>query len=345
MTTATIRYSLNETGRKASLLAGGTGQANQEIQLDSSDPVFARVLSRAAVSESGQVTLNLATYPYPSFPEPQTALQLLEWLDAEDTRKAAEKAMAAADKRAETLAVLVERRTGKIQISQGYDRNGQEVSFGGVAHVNILREAPDLPDKASQELASSPEALAWIADLAIQNQARREQAMLDAQPLVASVIQSEKEAAEAKAVKQAAADARKIEMGGLASDRLFRIEDGVLMTCPCYDNGSRSKNWLAVISLNSASPGGLAREFATKARGDGVYIVSSLKVGDPVEFGADSYSSRGRRSPERWYGFVVALSATHIVLREVTTGKAAIKAAAKFEEALEGSTSSKGDGQ
>ena len=50
----------------------------------------------------------------------------------------------------------------------------------------------------------------------------------------------------------------------------------------------------------------------------------------PSNSGADYYSGKGRKNATRWYGFVVAVSATAILLRESATGKAAIKAGEEF---------------
>lgn len=71
------------------------------------------------------------------------------------------------------------------------------------------------------------------------------------------------------------------------------VEHGALCSVPVYEEHKRGKNWMAIISVNPASPGGIDREFVARARGQYYYHVDAALVGKPVEFGADYYTARG----------------------------------------------------
>ena len=105
------------------------------------------------------------------------------------------------------------------------------------------------------------------------------------------------------------------------------VELNALTECPCYESHKRGKNWAATIRLDPASPGGLSRDFWPRAHGEYYYLLpKSLRVGDAVEFGADYYSSGGRKNANRWYGVVRAISDAEITLEKHGTGKDACKA-------------------
>jgi len=110
-----------------------------------------------------------------------------------------------------------------------------------------------------------------------------------------------------------------------------KIENGALVTAPIYENHTRGKNWLAAISSEPAAPGGLNRDFATRAGGDYLYLVpADLTPGTPVEFGADYYSGRGKKHAARWHGFVVSVSDTELALCECDSAREAIAAGAAY---------------
>lgn len=110
-----------------------------------------------------------------------------------------------------------------------------------------------------------------------------------------------------------------------------KLEQGAMMSVPVYESHRRGRNWMAVIQKDPKSPGGLARTFMEQARGEYFYLINGVKVGDPVEFGADYYSGSGKRSSTRWYGVVVALTDEEIVLEEYPTAATAIEASQKYE--------------
>jgi hypothetical protein len=110
------------------------------------------------------------------------------------------------------------------------------------------------------------------------------------------------------------------------------MEHGALVGAPVWEKHKRGKNWWARISIDPQAPGGLARDFAEKARGEGYsYIVPQwAKPGTPVEFGADYYSGRGRKYTSRWYGYIEQVSADALVLVQCETAREAVRQAQEF---------------
>ena len=104
------------------------------------------------------------------------------------------------------------------------------------------------------------------------------------------------------------------------------VQDGALVKAPVWEDHKRGKNWAAVISKDPRAPGGLARVFVERARGSYLYMVDGLVVGQPVEFGADYYSTRGNLSRRRWYGVVRAVGNDAIEFEEFPTPAKAIAA-------------------
>lgn len=89
----------------------------------------------------------------------------------------------------------------------------------------------------------------------------------------------------------------------VGDEYVLHIENGAFINVPVYETHKRGQNWMARVQKDPKSPGGLKREFAERARGDEYYYIvpKNWRVGDFVEFGADYFSSGGRRSRTRWY--------------------------------------------
>jgi hypothetical protein len=325
---ASIRYSLSPAGQKAHILAGGDGKNVQTIEVGRDDPDFARLLARGTVGADGNVLLN-RQYAM-SYDAPQTAASILDDLDAQDREEAERKAKAGEQKRLETLAVLTERRTRNTQAQVSVDRAGKVVIYGGVAHASYTYGQANWPYDADSTVRGSDEAKAWEAELEVAKTASHEAALAEAKAKLPAILEAEQKAAQDKEEKAVKLIARKEAMGGAADDYLCRIESGAFANVPLYSSHKRSKCWLATVTVSPSSPGGLSRDFAAKARGEGYYMVPSLSVGDAVEFGADTYSGSGRKSPERWYGFVVAVTEDAVLIRPCAGGKSACKAGTKF---------------
>lgn len=106
---------------------------------------------------------------------------------------------------------------------------------------------------------------------------------------------------------------------------IFQIEQGAFITVPHYIDDRRAKNWAAVIAEDPTAPGGLKRTWLTRAKGRFIYQAGGLRVGMPVEFGADYKSQRNR-----WYGFVVKVTETAIEFQSLPTARQAIQEALEF---------------
>ena len=317
---ATINYWLTEAGRKASILAGGSGDERQTVRVEFGHPLFPRIVELGTVG-TGEVVLDAGSpYGDRKFAAPAGPAHLVAYVEAELARAAAKRQADVEAKRQETQVVLDGRITRQTRYTY---------TWGGWTEL-----AADWPYNADTDVTGSNTAQAWVADLAAANTAA--EAACDALKPAWEAKQARLKAeaiARASAIASALA-ARCIELGGKADDLLLKVEAGALVQVPkgCWESHSRGKNWLAVISPNPSSPGGLERSFQEKAKSDYFYLISGLSVGDAVEFGADYYSGRGRKSPTRWYGFVVAKAADAIVVRNYAGGKTAYKAARKFME-------------
>lgn len=93
-------------------------------------------------------------------------------------------------------------------------------------------------------------------------------------------------------------------------DTIFtaKVEQNAILSAPVYEKHVRSKNWLAKIHLDPKSPSGIGRAFCERAKGEAYYFINGLKVGDPIEFGGDYYSSSNNVHRHRWYGVVTKIS-------------------------------------
>lgn len=101
--------------------------------------------------------------------------------------------------------------------------------------------------------------------------------------------------------------------------RSLPVELGAFTNVPIHESHKRGKNWLAVITPDPRSPGGIGRAFATRAYGKYYYIVPPLEPGDAIEFGADYYTGGGRKVPRRWYGVVREVGEHEVVVEQCDT--------------------------
>jgi hypothetical protein len=77
-----------------------------------------------------------------------------------------------------------------------------------------------------------------------------------------------------------------------------------------YEGHSRGTNFCAKIWKDPKSPGGLGREFCSKACGDYAYDLATLSVNDVIEIANDYTSGGGRRSRIRHFYIVCEICAT-----------------------------------
>jgi hypothetical protein len=325
---AKIIYTLSPAGQKASILAGGDGKSEQTLEVENTDPLFPRVVARGEIGKDGAVKLEVWGWQWKA-DAPLTAGGVLDALDAMDAKKVADEAAAKESKRLETLDVLKERRTIKHKDSIGIDRDGAKASSYYVSG-NHCYETANWPYQADAGVLASPEAVAWVSELATAKQSAEDAELNRLRCELPVKLAAEQAAADAKVAATAKRTAIKDSLGGEAGDYLIRIESGALTDAPCYVSHKRGKNWFAVIEPDPTKPGGLDRAFAAKAKGDSYYILPTLAIGDAVEFGADYYSGSGRKNADRWYGFVVASTAEWLLLRKIGGGKTAYKEGQKW---------------
>lgn len=339
MAIVTIRIALSAAGQKASLLAGGDGKPAQYLAVESGSPDFVAVLERSGVDGNGVACWHFAGCEDPRFDVVPTVAEVVTAAVAQ----AAAKAKAAAEKVekivASTRATVVERKT----VARRGCAIVQATEGSGVVSADVGYDYLEAwwPYPVDETIKGSPESVAWIAELAAARQVTHDAALIEAQAKMDAKI-VEKAVKDAAAAEVAAKRAAWRQVNGIVDgDRVLKIEDGALVTVPsgCWESHSRGKNWLATISVDASKPGGLDRDFAAKAKGDSYYLLPSLNPGDAIEFGADYYSGGGRKTPTRWYGFVVQIlestgingdAGRWLIVRECASGKAAVKAGEKY---------------
>lgn len=118
----------------------------------------------------------------------------------------------------------------------------------------------------------------------------------------------------------------------------FATENGALTEVPVWERHKRGRNWAAVIAKDPRAPGGLARAFLPRAHGEYFYMVEGLRPGVAVEFGADYYTTSGRKQSDRWYGAVVEVRADAVVVEPASSGRAAVERAAGIRAAAAAAT-------
>lgn len=324
---ATIKYRLSTSGQKASILAGGDGKSDQSLAVASDHPLFTVALGQASVAHDGEITLDLGSYRGDCEPSQGVAFDflpsvedLLAVVPTRRARKLATEADAAERTRQRTLAVLKER------LAREHVRIVSTPTGEGVRYTFV---EPDWPYPCDAAAIASPEAVAWLGEVKAANDAARAVADAEVMRLDAERIEARRIAAEAEAQRRA-------DLGMEDGDDDFTVEDGALTQVPpgLWETHKRGKNWMATIAVDPKAPGGLARDFAEKAKGESFYILPSLAIGQAVEFGADYYSGSGKPSRTRWYGYVKSINADRLILHECGTGKAAVSGGAKYAASL-----------
>ena len=317
-----VKFRLSGEGRKAALLAGLCADEYQTIEVAADAPEFREVVAAGKIGEDVCEVECCYAQQWGHVP---TVREILSDLAQRASEKAADEAAKRSAALAEISEVFAARRTVTRAGSYGYGATE--------AKYETRQAAWPQSDMYAAELL--PETAAWVAELSTTNAAAKAAA-----EKLSGELKAAKEAADAadKTAKAQAETERRAALGLQDGEFDYAVEGGAIMRVPCYDTGRRSKNWMATITVDANKPGGLDRDFAAKAHGDAFYILPTLSPGDALEFGADSYSARGRKSPERAYRFVVRVEVTngngYIVLRKCKTGKEACREGAKFAEKL-----------
>lgn len=336
----TIRFDLNEAGRKASILAGGDGKQDQVVEVPQDSPHFAAALEQAEVANDGTATIRFYGSQFDRVPTVEELLGVraakVAAHKAEHQRRVAahkaEQQRRAEVNIAEFRAVLAEKRTEKSAFTVGE----KSFPFETPAWPHHYSEMPGAEE--CRAIMDSAEAKAWTEQLANDRAAAE------------GAAHAEREEQEAAERQRIADEAKRREewrekYGLVEGDIALRVEDGALASIPrgYWESHSRGKNWMALISSDPTKPGGLDRTFTQKAKGDLYYMLPFWMAGDAVEFGADYYSGGGRKSPKRWYGFFVRSfdgenydgeATSYVVLRACSTAKEAIKAGEAHRKSL-----------
>lgn len=106
--------------------------------------------------------------------------------------------------------------------------------------------------------------------------------------------------------------------------KTFKIELNAMLEVPIWETHKRGTNWAAIIEKNPDSPGGIGRDFLTKAKGDYYYKVDKLSLNSPIEFGADYTSNGGKKYRKRWFGVVIKITEEELYIQEYLTARQAI---------------------
>jgi hypothetical protein len=324
---AKVLVRLSQAGRKASILAGGDGAEELTLLVTPDAPEFRAVVEAGAIGPDGvKLDLRYCTWDLHGYGDhikwdhaPTVAEALADW-----QRRAAE--------------YMAKKEQDQKQVDEMIARDKAE----DAAAIAVWSALP-LTERIKRPVANG------YAEIVLAKLRRGSTEALAPEAYAEAVAEVERIKGEVDAAKKAKKDADaarrsawRESLGLEEGDIAIRIEAGALTDVPddCWQTHKRGKNWLAMISVDPSSPGGLSRNFAAKAKGEFFYLLPDLSPGDPVEFGADYYSGSGRKSPTRWYGFVVKIvhatrlfsegEADYLVLRECGTGKGACKAGAKF---------------
>lgn len=311
-----IKYRLDGVGQKKSIIAGGDGATIQELEVARDDPHFAEVVEHSKVNHNGsEAMIDMSCVDYTNaWPEFDHVPTLDELLAAyhERNRKMQERKDKEAAEDATALAAYV-----ALPLAERVARDGGQ-GVWKLVPLNLHRCRPLSRTAEYDVLIAVPAYAEAVAEL----ERLRKIDRLEAQR------KSEEKAAAVKAERE--------RLGLTDGDVYLPIEDGALTNVPagCWESHKRGKNWLATIAADPTAPGGLARRFWDRAKGDSFYIVAGeVAAGDAVEFGADYYSGGGRPSRKRWYGHVVRVSGEAMVVHEASTAKAAIAAGVKHAKA------------
>lgn len=313
----TIKYTVDSVGQKAHLLAGKPASKEQQAIVPADSPHFLAALEQSKISSDGtSASIDLSILDHPSYDHVPTTEELLGHRARVEVAKMEKIEAEAAQRKARSLHRLAARetRTTSIQV------------YGDIRWTKIETWLYD----GDKDYASDSDR-EWLTGIDAANAAAKAEAESKADEKRAA---DEAEKAAKDAARQAWREANGLEDGDIA----LKVEDGALASVPpgCWKTHTRGKNWLAVITVDPAKPGGLDRDFCQKAKGSSYYMVPAIEPGQAVEFGADYYSGGGRKSPTRWYGFFFkAIAQTegrpaYMVFRGCPTGKAAVKAGEKF---------------
>lgn len=94
----------------------------------------------------------------------------------------------------------------------------------------------------------------------------------------------------------------------------WKIVKGTVVAAPNVAAGD--KNWLATVEFSPTSKFGLDRSFWAGGNSGHYVLPPTLKAGDFLEYGHDTFSSRGKKNEKRSYFRVLEINETKLVVRE-----------------------------
>jgi len=106
--------------------------------------------------------------------------------------------------------------------------------------------------------------------------------------------------------------------------RKLTLANGALLQVPIWEKHYRGSNWLAIIDIDATQPGGLARRFVNRGKGECLFIVEPIGLFDALEFAADYTTSYGDKKRDRWYGVVTAKTDDFLEVERCGSGAKAV---------------------
>ncbi len=130
-------------------------------------------------------------------------------------------------------------------------------------------------------------------------------------------VENEARNAEFNAQSRIRAEQESAERLERLQPKVLRIVNRGLIDVLAWQAHHRGRNWVAFVEVEPSLPGGIKRTFFPRAAGKvaKVVIPERLAVGDVLEFGGDYVSYGARRSPNRVYAVVLAISATEMIVK------------------------------
>lgn len=327
-----ITYWISPAGQKISLLQGGTGKAQQELEVDVRDLLYPKVVEEGSITPDGDVYLTIYNNRK-LFDKPQTVQEILDFISREREEKLRKEREEIEDRRKRTQDVFDQRKTTTVYGYVNLNKDGEETEHRYQVSEPYSYEKPDWPLDRDEEIRTSEAALAWSYDLEKKAQEAYEIALAIAHQKLQIKQITLREEKRKKKREEADYVTQVTQLGGRTGDVFLKVEDGELAEVPprCWEtHPSRGKNWMALIWPDRKEKGGLRREWVPRAGGKHFYILPDLPVGQAIEFGANYYKPEGGKESRRWYGFVITISKEYLVMRPCDEGKHAHNAGKKY---------------
>jgi hypothetical protein len=317
----TVKYNLSQAGQKAALIAGKTATASVTEVMSFDDP---SLIDKLTINTDGTMSLNADSGSRKEYGDATLYLDappadLASLLNILDAHCAANLEMQAAQERERT-----EKREAEARAAQ------EKLDADSPLVDAILEEFEAMPLDAPLPVTIEcvgnsiyhfrVRAAVGAGSFLSSSKEQKDRANV----VLAARAKAKTEADAAKtAAKEAAKEAMIAEHGGI----VFPVEGGLCaFTGQSLWSGGQSKRWVGIFT----TPKGIDT-FLDSARGEHSFAVGGLNRGDCIQGAGFDTNSRGkRRSETEWYGVVVRVSDTEIVVDLCDSRSATIKAAAKL---------------